>query len=562
MNFHKVSLNDREWIVRRLKEEQPEACEYTFVNNYVWRKAYRVEVAEYEGCGIIRYYDFGKCMYSYPFGNGDKKAAITALKAECSKEGYALSMCPLTEKHCKELKSFFPKEFFIIPDRDDFDYVYSKDKLAELKGKKYHGKRNHIARFKDADDWSYEHITDDNLEECRLMHREWITFREDKWDSGVAEETEALHEAFDHYREFGLVGGLVRKAGQIVAFAIGEPLNDETMVVHFEKAYPDMQGAYPMINQQFVINECADYKYINREEDTGDEGLRKAKLSYYPEILLKKYIATQSRVTFADKGDFEDIKILWSICFGDEADYIDFYLENRFDDENMIVIREDGRVVSMTSFLPATLKQGEEYVPVRYAYAVATLPEYRKRGYASEILKLASQIYKEPIVLQPENDELRKYYKNVGFKDFFGKEAWETDISENISGLNSAVNDIEVTDITAGEYKRLRDMHFDREGYLNWSEEAVEYALKENKLCGGMAIRVNTDDIIMIYPQNDTLHIVESSLSKEQIVQLAPQLKQIFKDAVKIAYDNKGGMILSASVNEDKSEGYINLTLG
>jgi hypothetical protein len=105
-------------------------------------------------------------------------------------------------------------------------------------------------------------------------------------------------------------------------------------------------------------------------------------------------------------------------------------------------------------------------------------------------------------------------------------------------------------------------MHFDREGYLNWSEEAVEYALKENKLCGGMAIRVKTDDIIMIYPQNDTLHIVESSLSKEQIVQLAPQLKQIFKDAVKIAYDNKGGMILSASVKEDKSEGYLNLTLG
>jgi hypothetical protein len=562
MNFHKITIDDREWIMQRLKEEQPEACEYTFVNNFVWRKAYKVEVAEYKGCGIIRYCDFGKCMYSYPFGNGDRKAVITALKEECTKEGYSLSMCPLTEKHREELKSFFPGEFFIISDRDDFDYVYSKDKLTELKGKKYHGKRNHIARFKDADDWSYEHITQENLEECRMMHREWITFREDKWDSGVAEETEALHEAFDNYMEFGMVGGLIRKAGQIVAFAIGEPLNDETMVVHFEKAYPDMQGAYPMINQQFVINECADYKYVNREEDTGDEGLRKAKLSYYPEILLKKYIATQSHVTFADRGDFEDIKTLWGTCFGDEADYIDFYLRNRFDDENMMVIREDGRVVSMTSFLPAMLKQGEEYVSVRYAYAVATLSEYRKKGYASEIIKFASEIYKEPIVLQPENEELKKYYENIGFKNFFDKEAWETDISDsNITEIDK-INDLEVREISAEEYKRCRDIHFDGDGYLNWSEEAVAYALKENKLCGGMAVQVNKDDIVMMRPEDDTLHIIESSLSKEEIVQLAPQLKQIFKDAVKIAYDNKGGMIFSDSVTEGGSEGYMNLTLG
>jgi GNAT superfamily N-acetyltransferase len=562
MEFHKILLEDREWIMQRLKEEQPQACEYTFVNNFVWRKAYKVEVAQYKGCGIIRYCDFGKCMYSYPFGNGDRKAVITELKEECRKEGYSLSMCPLTEKHSEELKSFFPGEFFIISDRDDFDYVYSKDKLAELKGKRYHGKRNHIARFKDADDWSYEHITQDNLEECRMMHREWITFREDKWNSGVAEETEALHEAFDHYREFGMVGGLIRKAGQIVAFAIGEPLNDETMVVHFEKAYPDMQGAYPMINQQFVINECEDYKYINREEDTGDEGLRKAKLSYYPEILLKKYIATQSHVTFADREDFDDIKTLWNTCFGDEADYIDFYLRNRFDDENMMVIREDGKVVSMTSFLPATIKKGDDYIPVRYAYAVATLPEYRKKGYASEIIKFAYEIYKEPIVLQPETEELKKYYENIGFKDFFGKEAWETDISDPSITENDKINDLEVREIRAEEYKRCRDIHFDKNGYLNWSEEAVEYALKENKLCGGMAVQVNEDDIIMMRPENDTLHIIESSLSKEWITQMVPQLKQIYQDAEKIVYDNKGGMMLSDSLMEDGSEGYMNLTLG
>ena len=88
-------------------------------------------------------------------------------------------------------------------------------------------------------------------------------------------EMSVLHEAFDHRKELGLVGGIIRKAGQIVAFSIGEPLNSDTYVVHFEKAFPDMQGAYPMINQQFVLHACEDYTYVNREEDTGDPGTAK-----------------------------------------------------------------------------------------------------------------------------------------------------------------------------------------------------------------------------------------------------------------------------------------------
>jgi hypothetical protein len=606
MKFHRISLEDREWISQRLKEEQPEACEYTFVNNFVWRKAYRVEVAEYEGCGIIRYCDNGKCMYSYPFGNGDKKTVIEKMRQICAEEGRILSICPLTDRHRSQLKEWFPGEFLIIPDRDDFDYVYSRDKLAELKGKKYHGKRNHIARFKDEGDWSYEHITEANLEECRIMHREWITFREDKWNTGVAEETEALHEAFDHYKEFGLVGGLVRKAGHIVAFAIGEPLNDKIMVVHFEKAYPDMQGAYPMINQQFVINECADYEYINREEDTGDAGLRKAKLSYYPEILLKKYYAIKSHVTFADKNDFESIKVLWNECFGDDDEYIDFYLKKRFNEENMLVIREDGKVVSMASFLPATLKCGEEYMPVRYVYAVATLPEYRKRGYAAEIIKTASDAFKEPLVLQPENESLKKYYKGLGFGEYFRVETWKIEnVTENMAEClkNSAkemdkdidkyaggnegknaetgvvniyedkVEAAEIKEINGSEYKKLRDEYFDKEGYLCWDEEAVEYAVLENELCGGKTVRIdyiNNEQkselfgIAMIRRENDELHIIESTISKEQIIMIMPELNTLFEGVKNVVYDNKGGMILYNDKFEFKTgtDAYMNLTLG
>lgn len=578
INFHEISVQDREWMTQKLMEEQPESCEYTFVSNFVWRKSYRVEVAQYAGCGVIRYCKAGNCMYSFPFGNGDKRAVLTAIKELCSEAGCKLSMYPVTEKYRNQLMEWFPGEFFIKSDRDDFDYIYLREKLAELKGKKFHGKRNHIARFKDAGDWSYEPITDENLEECRRMHREWITFREDKWDNGVAEETDALHEAFDHYKEFGLVGGLIRKAGDIVAFSIGEPLNDDIMVVHFEKAYPDMQGAYPMINQQFVINECEKYKYINREEDTGDPGLRKAKLSYYPDILLKKYSAKESHVTFADKRDFDDIRKLWGICFGDDEDYINFYLEHRFDEENMMVIREDGKIVSMASFLSASVRQGEEWISVKYVYAVATLPQYRKKGYASEIIRFASEAYGEPLVLQPAGEELRKYYSELGFVEFSEKNCWE--ISDDAVSLpdvdvfRAAVID----EISSKEYKELRDFHFDRDGYLCWDEQAVEYALAENRLCGGRAVKINikndvecevlpdtvtiSDNIMLYRTENNVLRIVESTLKGEEM-EKAVRLLLKENQCKKAVYNNEGGMILlPKNACFGINEGYLNLTLG
>ncbi|MCM1187592.1 MAG: GNAT family N-acetyltransferase [Lachnoclostridium sp.] len=452
-------------MTEKLKEEQPEACEYTFASNFLWRKSYGVEVAEICGCGLIRYRGEKNYRYSFPFGNGDKKAAIEMLLSYCREEfgqDYLLDLCPLTEKQREELIEWFPGKFEIEADRDDFDYVYLREDLASLKGKKYHGKRNHIARFKDADDWSYEPLTSENIPECRAMSREWLGIKEDsvknrfsmqefsaqeissgesgaqtsdmqkidteteaRIEQSVEDENIALHEALDHYEEFGLVGGLLRKEGKVVAFTIGEPLNAETMVVHFEKAYPDLQGAYPMINQQFVLHECENYKYVNREEDVGDVGLRKAKLSYYPEILLKKYCAVESRVVFANEKDFDQIKLIWKTCFEDEDKYIEFYLKNRFETENMLVIHEDGKPVSMASFLPIQLKQEEQWIPVRYVYAVATLPQYRGRGFATEILQHGFDKYGEPLLLQPETEELKRFYEKMGFVDGFEEKAWE-----------------------------------------------------------------------------------------------------------------------------------------
>ena len=202
----------------------------------------------------------------------------------------------VTESQFEQLESWYPGRFEIQYDRDVADYVYESEKLATLAGKKLHAKRNHINKFKATyENWSYETMTKDNVEECFQMALKW------RAQNGCEDDTEKQAEicvTLNYLRlleELEQVGGILRVDGEIVAFTIGEPINEDTFVVHIEKAFADIQGAYPMINQQFVEHECSAYTYINREEDTGAEGLRKAKLSYRPVFLIEKGKVTEKR---------------------------------------------------------------------------------------------------------------------------------------------------------------------------------------------------------------------------------------------------------------------------
>ena len=487
MEFHEITLEDKAWMDERFREDDWNACEYTFANNFIWRKIYGVAVAEIYGCLVIRSVQGEKYCYSYPVGAGDKRAAVGELLAICRKDGQPLRMAPLSAESCRGLSEWFPGRFLMEADRDDFDYIYAREKLADLKGKKLHGKRNHIARFKDGGAWSYEPVTDDNLEECRAtMTYNWMKMRSEKWNEEMEKEVSVLHEAFDNRKELGLIGGVLRREGEIVAFTMGEPLNSDTFVVHFEKAFPDMQGAYPMINQQFVLHACEGYTYVNREEDTGDLGLRKAKLSYYPEILLEKYAAIESEVVYARKEEEgEQIKELWEVCFGDEASYIDFYLENRMTDSNMLVLHEDGKIVSMASFLPVRYEHNGEETDARYVYAVATLPKYRGRGYASKILSFAKEHYGQPLLLAPAGEELMGYYERLGFVRAFPDTREQEGITMTV--LSAEENGVTMKSLAAKDYVRLRDGKLRCDGYVQWDEEAVAYAIALCERAGGGA---------------------------------------------------------------------------
>ena len=292
INFREIELKDRTWIEERLKVSDFKGCDYSFANNYIWRLSNHIRIADVEGFYCLKSYWTDHFVYTFPAGNGDLKFIISELLKDAEENNIKFLLRGIPKEMLQPIEDLFPGKFEFTANRDEFDYLYTVDRLSSLAGKKLHGKRNHIARFKDHPNWSYEPITLKNINECYDMNTEWCKLYSGIGDESLNHELCAVKEAFRHFFELNLTGGLLRLDGRVIAYTMGEPLSTDTFIVHIEKAFPDIQGAYPMINQQFVLANCQGYAYVNREEDLGDEGLRKAKLSYYPDILLEKYSAT------------------------------------------------------------------------------------------------------------------------------------------------------------------------------------------------------------------------------------------------------------------------------
>ncbi len=287
LTFSKPAIEDKEWVDECFKYVNSFNCEYTFGNLFVWATAYRTQIARYENFIICRWGKAPDYKYSLPIGKGNFKKAVEEIISDAKFFGIKPIIYGVTSYYKNLLDEYFPDKFDYTYDDGDFDYIYSVEKMASLSGKKYHGKRNHITNFKKYHpDWSFETIDSSNINECIALHSNWINTHED--DSDYSFEFEAVLTAFENYDKLGFVGGILKVDGKAIAYTMGERHSEELFVTHFEKAPPEIQGAYPIINQEFTKNCLMDYQFVNREEDLGIEGLRKAKQSYNPEILLKK----------------------------------------------------------------------------------------------------------------------------------------------------------------------------------------------------------------------------------------------------------------------------------
>ena len=289
MDFHPIFLQDKAWIEQLLSYANYNSCEYSFSSIFNWSGVHRTEIARVGDYGVLRT-AFKGYSYLYPFGRGDVAPVIEQMIQDAAAHGSPLLLSLVLEPMKQELEMLFPDRFVFREEREYFDYIYTFESLATLKGRNLSGKRNHVNIFQRTyPNWSFEQITAQTLPECWQMNQEWEQENGGNTDAGLTQEQRALRSAFDNFFEEGLVGGLVRVDGKVIAYTMGRPLNSDTFVVHFEKALSGYNGAYQMINQQFVQHCCQGYSYINREDDAGVEGLRRAKLSYRPQMLVKKY---------------------------------------------------------------------------------------------------------------------------------------------------------------------------------------------------------------------------------------------------------------------------------
>lgn len=293
IDFEKFDLSKRSEYNQFLMNGTERGCEYSFVNLNLWGR---------QKCAIVEGYltlfsQFEKrSVYPYPAGKGDIKPVLDAIIHDAKERGIVCRLSGLNAAQCMELEEHYPGQFQFHPDRDSCDYVYSIEDLTMLKGRKFQKKRNHLNKFRENHpDCHAVPLTDENQSAAQEMVAAWYKNRlAENPQADFHLEQRALGRAFANREALGLEGMLLVENGEVIAMTMGSPLSADTFDIHFEKAREDIDGAYPAINQAFAAHlheKYPDLKYLNREDDMGIPGLRKAKLSYNPHHLVVKFWA-------------------------------------------------------------------------------------------------------------------------------------------------------------------------------------------------------------------------------------------------------------------------------
>jgi hypothetical protein len=294
LDFVPVTIDDKETIQSFFNRSTFRNCDFSFSNIFCWKHAYNTTYAVANGYLYIRFQANGESPgYLFPLGEGNFRQALEQMLSDAEERGDQFYLYAITPQMFRFIEEAMPGKFNYHVDRTWYEYIYSSVDLINLTGKKYQQKRNHINKFKRSYQWEYLPITREIIPDCLILYNRWCAENGGcNSEQSLINERIATQNAFQNYERLGLIGGALRINGEILAYSYGQPLTSDTFGVHAEKSLYEIDGGFTMINQYFAAHNCADYPYINREEDLGLDSLRQSKMSYHPAILLEKGFVT------------------------------------------------------------------------------------------------------------------------------------------------------------------------------------------------------------------------------------------------------------------------------
>lgn len=459
INFQNIELNEKKRYNECFFQSSPKGCEYSFGNLFLWGHQ---EIAFLHNHFVL-YSSFNNhCFYPFPVGKGDKKAVLEAIFEDAKERGVCPCMTGLNEEAKEIMETLYPGQFYFHADRSGFDYVYDINDLADLKGRKLHRKRNHLKHFKKLHpNYKISPITPENMDKVRAFVSDWYKTKLSEHPEGdYQNEQAALEKAFTFYTDLEMEGLLLEENDEVLGFTMASPMSPDTFDVHFEKARGDIDGAYTTINSEFanyIRTKYPHVRYLDREEDMGIPGLRKAKMSYFPHHLVKKYRALPLRFAYSytepTASMLPTLRALWKDGFGDNDAFLDTFFSTAFDATRCRVAIVDpvseghANIAAVLYWFDCSI-DGQR---IAYVYAVTTAKQFRGHGACHMLLKDTHNHLRElgytGVVLVPGNDALVSLYEGCEY---------ETCTKRSRIECAAIDGNIEIHEIEKEEYAALR----------------------------------------------------------------------------------------------------------
>lgn len=378
----KLMITDFKKIENYLIDANYEGYNSNFVNMMLWDHEYNAFYHQ-EDHFLVMLHVFGnERFFSMPYCKEEYLKDALDYMIDYAKSHHFSFKINLVVHTVKDyMERFYGNDYLFLEDRDNFDYVYSRDALVNLKGKKMQKRRNHLnAFFKNYQDYTYKEIENEDIDQVFKCLKKWD---ENKEGNSIRSEYIAIMYALIHRHELNIKTGCIYINGQLEAFIIGSALLHKTVEIHFEKANKEIRGLYVLICKLFLENNFTDYQYVNREEDMGIEMLRKSKLALHPDHMVEKYTVIEKHLTVrqAVSDDLSVIKKQWLDNFEDEnTTSTEYYFQHLYHLENDYVICNNDDVIGNMQIRPFQIINQGQIETVYFILGVVIDRHYRSNG--------------------------------------------------------------------------------------------------------------------------------------------------------------------------------------